>query len=281
VLRYIPNDDLTVYASASKGYKAGGVDVSGASRTVGVRYDSEKLYNYEIGFKSVMSDGRIRLSGAIFYLDWNDFQVQSSRLEDPNDISSAISTTQNAEEASAKGFELEFVALLTEGLIWNFNVGYIDAQFDDYDDAVLKGETNGLPNVIDVTGQPLPRSPKWTLNSALEYGFEVGSLDAYVRGEWSFTDQSFSDIEAIGSLVGETVNGDAFNLPTFPYQIPSYHVVNFAAGIESDSFLITAFVKNVFDEKYYTGTADNFGAAGIRLRPQHREFGVKLTYRFQ
>ncbi|MCB1688126.1 MAG: TonB-dependent receptor [Halioglobus sp.] len=281
VLRYIPSDDLTVYASASKGYKAGGTDVTGGSRTEGVKYDSEELISYELGVKSRLLGSRMNLSAAVFSLQWDDFQVQTDRLEDPSDISSAISTTQNADSASAEGVELELVALLVEGLTASLNVGYIDAKFDDYDNAVLKGETNGLPNVIDVSGEPLIRTPEWSASAALQYDFTVSNFDAYVRGEWSYVDETVSDIEAVGSLVGETVNGDPFNLPKYPYQIDDYNVVNLYAGFENRRFRVAAFVKNALDEDYYTGTSDNFGAAGIRVRPHYREFGVKLTYMMQ
>ena len=170
------------------------------------------------------------------------------------------------------------VALLAERLTWSLNLGYIDAEFDDYKNAVLKGETNGLPNIIDVSGETLPRTPELSLSTTLEYGFNIGDLDAYFRAQWSYTDETVSDIEAVGSLVGQTVNGDAFILPKYPYQIDDYQVVNLSAGLEGEQFRVSAFVKNAFEEDYYTGTSDNFGAAGIRIRPHHREFGVKFTY---
>ena len=279
VLRYMPGDDMTWYGSVSKGYKAGGTDVSGGSRTVGAPFEAEDLISYEIGFKSRLADGRVALNGAVFALDWDDFQVQTNRLEDPNDISSAISTTQNAEAASAFGVEAEFMALLAEDVTVGLNVGYLDSEFDDYRDAVLKGETNGLPNVIDVTGQVLPRSPEWTYSANFDWGFDVGAnADGFFHVDWAYTDEQYSDIEAIGSLVGETVNGDAFNLPDFPYRIDSYSVVNVSAGIEWPNFRIGAYVKNAGDEQYYTGTADNFGAAGIRLKPHFRTWGIRFTY---
>lgn len=279
VLTYIPDDELTIYGSVSKGYKAGGVDATGSTRVAAQKYDSEEVISYELGFKSRLADGRVSLSGAIFMLDWEDFQVQTNRLADPTDISSAISTTQNAEEASAQGLELELAALLTENLTWTFSVGYIDAEFDDYDDAILKGnDSNGLPNEIDVSGKPLPRTPEWSFHTSLEYGFEVAGMDSFVRADLIYVDDTLSDIEAVGSLVGQTTSGAAFNLPSYPYQIDSYEVVNFSAGFEGEQFRVAAFIKNAFEEDYYTGTADNFGVAGIRLRPHHRELGVKFTY---
>lgn len=279
VLTYIPDDDLTVYGSVSKGYKTGGVDATGSTRVAAQKYDSEEVISYELGFKSKLADGRINLSGAIFMLDWDDFQVQTNRLANPTDISSAISTTQNAEEASAQGLELELAALLTEDLTWTFSAGYIDAEFDDYDNAILKGnDSNGVPNEVDVSGRPLPRTPEWSLHTSLEYGFDVAGLDSYVRADVIYVDETLSDIEAVGSLVGQTNSGAPFNLPSFPYQIDSYEVVNFSAGVEGEQYRVAAFIKNAFEEDYYTGTSDNFGAAGIRLRPHHRELGIKFTY---
>jgi len=282
VLKYQPDGDTTIFGSVSKGYKAGGVDVTGGSRTAPDKFDSEELISYEIGYKGFLLDNKLRLSGALFYLSWEDFQVQSSRLADPNDISSAISTTQNAEKASSRGFEMEAYARLTEQLSVSFNVGYNDAKFDDYANAVLKGEQNGLPNTVDVSGYTLPRTPEWSLSSTVDYTYDInGEWDGFVRLDWSYTGKTVSDIEAVASLVGETVNGDAFNLPTYPYQIPSYQVVNLSAGVQSGNIAIQAFVRNALDKQYYTGTADNFGLAGIRLKPHHREFGIKFTYTFE
>lgn len=278
VLRYL-TDTTNYYGSISKGYKSGGVDIPTFDNELFVLpYLSEDLWSYELGFKTQLGDGRSSLNGAVFYNDWSDFQVQTDRLADPNDIASAVSVTQNADKASSKGAELEFLTLLTEGLTWAVNVGYVDSKFDDYENAVLKGETNGNTNIIDVSGQVLPRTPKWTFNTSLEYDFTLGGSDAFVRGEYTYIDNQFSDIEAIGSLVGETIFGDPFNLPSYPYQIPSYDLVNLYAGIEGRSWRILVFAKNVLDDQYYNGTADNFGAAGIRLRPHFRELGIKFTY---
>ncbi|MEJ8569271.1 TonB-dependent receptor [Elongatibacter sediminis] len=276
VLRHL-TDTTTWYGSISKGYKAGGVDIAGTSQLVPLPFESEDLWAYELGFKTQFANGRANLSGALFYNDWTEFQVQTARLADPNDISSAVSVTQNAEEASSKGFEIELMTLLTEDLVWAANLGYIDAKFDEYPDAVLRGKTDGLDNVINVSGEPLPRTPEWTANTWLQYDFMLGNWASYLRGELTYTDTQYSDIEAIGSLVGETVFGSPFNLPDYPYQIDDYTLFNLYAGMETDRFRIRAWAKNLFDEQYYNGTADNFGAAGIRLRPHFRELGISLT----
>jgi iron complex outermembrane receptor protein len=279
VVRYLPSDELNMYVSASKGYKAGGTDVTSSSRIAGAPFEAEDLWSYELGFKSRLADGRVSLSGAVFALEWKDFQVQSNQLGDPGDISSSIETTQNAEKASSTGLELELLALAAENLTLGLNIGYADSKFDDFRDARLRGFTNGEPNVVDVSGQPLPRTPEWTYTVSANYDFEFGSnWVGFVRADWSWVDEQYSNIEAVGSLVGETVNGDPFNLPEFPYKVPSYDIANMSGGVNNDNFRITAYVKNLFDEQYYTGTADNFGAAGMRLKPHFRTYGIKFTY---
>lgn len=277
VLRYIPADDLTLYGSISKGYKSGGVDVSSTSVRSPVVFDSENLINYELGFKKEFS-GRSRLSGALFALDWSDMQVQSNYLATPGDISSAVEATQNAEKASSLGAEFEFQTLLRSDLTWSFNLGLQDAQFDDFFDARLKGSTNDNPNVVNVSGQDLPKTPKLTMSSILDYTREFNSgQEVFLRAEWIYRSSSLGDIEAVGAEVGMTVSGDTLVIPDFPYKIDSYSVVNLRAGIGNEHTSLNAFVKNVFDQEYYTGTADNFGLAGIRLRPHPIEFGINLV----
>ena len=51
--------------------------------------------------------------------------------------------------------------------------------------------------------------------------------------------------------------------------------------IWSDQLEFNAYVVNVLDEEYYTGTGENFGLSGFRLRPHPRYFGGSVTYRFQ
>ena len=268
VVKYAPSTEFNVYASASQGYKAGGVDFARSGDITS--FDPEELSSYEVGFKSELAEGRIRLSGAVFMLDWTDLQVQSNFLEVPGDISSAVEKTLNAAEASATGAEFEFTALLDEGLVASVAAGYLDTEFDKFDNALIKGNSNQ----IDLTGQSLPMTPELTASIALDYSFTVGELEAFVRGEWSYRSEAASNLEAIASDAG------LLSLPSFPYQVDAYDVFNLRAGLESQDWRLNAFVENVLGEDYYTGTGDGFGISGIRLKPHPRVVGMKFTYMF-
>lgn len=270
VVKYAPSDEFNVYASASQGYKAGGVDFLKANGVS--KFRPEELTSYEVGFKSELTDGRIRLSGAVFSLNWTDLQVQSNFLAVPGDISSAVEKTLNAAEATAYGAEFELTALLTEGLVATVSGGYLDSSFDSFDDAIIKGSSD----VVDLGGQALPMTPKVTASATLEYGFDLGDSgwDGFVRGELNYRSSTASNLEAVASDAG------LLSLPSFPYQVDAYHVMNLRAGVESVDWRINAFIENLADEDYYTGTGDGFGLAGIGLRPHPRVLGMKVTYQF-
>jgi len=57
-------------------------------------------------------------------------------------------------------------------------------------------------------------------------------------------------------------------------------VFNLRGGYEWEKASVTVFVQNLFDEEYYTGTQENFGLAGIRLRPHPRVYGASVNFKF-
>ena len=71
VLRYKPTDEMSIYASYSKGYKAAFLDLGGGvtNRTV----KPEKIDAYEVGLK--FDNRTVALEVAGFYYDYKDLQV--------------------------------------------------------------------------------------------------------------------------------------------------------------------------------------------------------------
>ena len=288
VLQFEPSADATWYLTASKGYKAGGVDIlfvpseTDPGTQVGLNraFDPEEMYNYEIGFKGRFADGRGRFSAAAFYLDWKDMQVQTNFLRDPNDISSSVQATLNASGAKTKGLEFELSGQLSDHLHAGVTGGYLDGKFEDFPEAVLAGN-----NQIDMSNAKLPRTPEWTGSAYAEYGFSVGdNLSPFVRGELVYRAKSAGDLEGAAALSRRAIlsGGNAGQvLPEFPYVMPSYTVFNLRAGLGGEKFDLQAYVENVFDKEYYNGTGDNFGLAGIRLRPHPRIWGLQAVYRMK
>ncbi|MFU8878647.1 MAG: TonB-dependent receptor, partial [Wenzhouxiangellaceae bacterium] len=66
------------YALASRGYKAGGVNSDSAIPDDQREFDTETMWNYELGVKSRYLQGRVELSAALFFQDRDDVQTGQS-----------------------------------------------------------------------------------------------------------------------------------------------------------------------------------------------------------
>lgn len=292
VLNWSPNDDLNAYASVSRGYKPGGLTIFEADGST-IPFSKESLWNYEVGAKWRGADGRLQVNGAFFFMDWEDLQIPSVEIiinEDEILNNFQIINSQ----AESIGFELEAQALVMDNFLIGGGVGYLDAEFKDFgaDDPFV---VNNM--AFDLDGVTVPRAPKWTANLFGQYDVNIGGLDGFLRAEWSYRSSITSDIEATvagleilntpltqergydtqfnGNGLG---NGVPFPWPrdSFPTRVPSYDIVNLRAGISGDRWSITAYIENVFDKNYYTGTQENFGLGGFRIRPHFRIAGVNL-----
>ena len=264
-LSYDWNDQVTTYATVSKGYKAGGLDrLVGPSGASVQPFLPEDLWNYEAGVKGVFADGRVRANAAVFYIDWSDLQIQTNFLAVPGDISSAVELTQNADSARNIGFEMDLQAELSEGFVFSGGFGYLDSEFGDFPVAILAGG-----NTVDLTDQRLPRTPKVTWNVAADYERPLTrGFDGYIRAEVFGRSESRSDLEAVAQPI--------LGLPEFPYAVPSFTVVNLRMGVRSENVSLSGYIENLFEEDYYTSTSENFGLAGIRIRPHPRVYGIRL-----
>ena len=153
-LSYDVTDQATVYATVSRGYKAGGFSLArnGADNSaVNEPFRPEILTNYELGVKSELFDGRARFNAAIFQLDWKDLQLETFFFLVPGDATSNVELTINVQNARATGLEAELAALITENLTITGGVGLIDTEILSDDVARLSGNL-----FVNLKGEPLP-----------------------------------------------------------------------------------------------------------------------------
>ena len=261
---YEASDNVNFYGTISKGFKAGGVQVPPFPEFPD-SFDEEELWNYEIGVKTDLLDNRLRLNAALFYMDWDGLQVEFEQTElDENGDLVLFNGINNAEKSTVKGAELTATALLTENIIANLSIGYLDAEFKK-----LTQFLDGLNRVFD--GRTIPRSPKWTIAADVEYDFDVSStLDGFVRAEWRYRDNYTAETNAFLRAEG-----------TFPWYIPSYDFFNLRAGIEHENFTIAVYVENLFDSNYYTNAYEHAYIGGMFLEPSFRTYGVRAKYMFR
>lgn len=126
-LNYQANDDLLVFASATRGFKSGGWNARGTAANLLLPFGPETIWNYEAGFKSEWLDRRLRLNVTAFYLENKDLQAPSAFV---NPTSGAVNfITQNFADYRNKGIEVELTAVPVDGLNLFVNFGYQDDNY--------------------------------------------------------------------------------------------------------------------------------------------------------
>ena len=238
------------------------------------------MWNYELGFKSELMDNRLRLNVSIFDLQWSDMQFESFRFLTPGDLSSNFEQTINIGDAEATGGEIELMWAITDNFSLTGNLGYLDSEITSDTDAELTGGY-----LVHLQGLDLPKAPKYTLSLIPQYDWQVGDGDAWVRLEYLARGSQYSDIEALTNLQTTGPAPNSGTIPArpygeFPYKVPSFEVFNLRAGFSTGAWAFNAYVENLLEEHYYTGTQENFGVSGIRLRPHPRIFGFNVSYSF-
>ena len=97
-------EDVLVYASASRGFKSGGFNTGRCNNS----YDPETIDAYELGLKSILAEGRVRLNLAAFIYDYQDLQATL--------FVNNASLLDNATDTEMQGFEAEILVLAGSGV---------------------------------------------------------------------------------------------------------------------------------------------------------------------
>jgi iron complex outermembrane receptor protein len=258
--RYDLTDDSSIYATVAKGFKSGGVQVAPTPDTE--TYAPEELWNYEVGYKAELFNNTLRVNAAAFYMDWTDLQTafQESGVDAEGEFF-IFGGIDNAEEAESYGLELSLTAAPIDSLLINFNVGWLQAEYQKFT-ALIDRENR----VLD--GLTIPNSPEWTISADAEYSFALtGDLNAIIRGEYFFRDELRSTTAA---LIQEG----------FPWEVPSFDVVNLRVGIEHEKYTITAYVENLFDDTYFTNAYQKAFSGGLHIEPGVQRYGIRARYNF-
>ena len=158
LVEYRPYDGGKLYASVTRGFKSGGVNLGTTANT----YKPEKIWAYEIGSKNSFADGQFELGLAGFYYDYTNLQLRSV-LFTPNGI---IIEVNNAAKAPIYGAEASLVARPADGFTIDANAAYLNSE--------LKGFVSPV-TLTELTGLPLPLSPKWSFTAGAEYAATLGN----------------------------------------------------------------------------------------------------------
>ncbi len=239
------DDNHRVGFTYSQGFRSGGYFLNIPLRTT-TSYDPETANSYELFYKGQLFDDQLTLNANLFLTDYKDQQIEVR----PNPLSPTYRETRNAASSRAWGFEIEPTWQVTPEFTAFLSLGYLNAKFDKFD----MGPTYG-----DLSGQPVPNAPEWTIGFGGRYEFDNGF---YVGADAKYT----SDSKAIFGVAPQDT-------------LDSRFIVNAQVGFAKDNWEVNVFAENLLDEIYYTGSDLNAIPAYAQVGPR-RSFGVTLKAKF-
>jgi outer membrane receptor protein involved in Fe transport len=269
---YHLTSDQMIYTNIAKGYRPGGIvpivpsgeagtatDCTAALKAVDPNisiaqtrtYQSDSLWNYELGTKTEWLDRRLSVDAAAFYIKWKNIQQEIL-------LSCGFQYTANAGAAVSKGGELEVRARPTDPLELSLGLGYQDAKI-----------TEASIESPQPVGSPIYQVPDWTGNGSIQYTTSLGS-------EWKMV--SNTDYSYVGrSYSGNNDAGD-------PRLRPSYRLINAHVGFDRGTFEVALVGKNLANEVANLGDSRSI-AAETPGRPrlfvnQPRTLGVEFRQSF-
>ena len=287
MVSYDANDNVTINAQISRGFRLGGINdplnqplCKDAYDTYRVyqEFEDENLWNYEVGFKSSFEG--VTLNGSVFYTDIENLGVNV----DAGDCSSRVAIS--VPESHTMGAELELSIQPTRSLLVAFAGSYVEAEFDS---TIRTADGSAVVEGIE-KGNRIPSVPDWQLSGSATYTLPglLSAKESYISGSWQFVGDSITQS-------GDQVLGKGVFTHNLPYAgmpadqttevdllLDSYHLFNLSAGLVYNNIEFTAYVKNLTDENVKLSfDRERAGRARLAYRVgQPRTFGLVTRMRF-
>ena len=264
------NDGSMVYATAAKGFRAGGANeplpvgqcdqelndlgLTGQPETFG----SDSVWSYEVGTKSSIARG-INVAASAYRIDWTNIQRNVGLP------GCGFSFTSNLGSAQIYGFDLQVDARLTDSLTLGLAVGRTNAKFEET-------ITLSTGDNLVTEGDRVPVSP-WTVSLTGNLVVPMGDNEAYLHAEYNYA-SGYPE-----PLVSQNPLNSSFDPDSFTR--PSIDQVAIRGGVRFGNMDASVFVSNLLNSREIINRANtNLGSPAFfltHLRP--RTMGLTITFR--
>lgn len=267
------SDDILLYVRAAKGFKSGGFNGRANSAAETTAYDPETVWSYEAGFKSQLAS-QLTVNGAVFTSSYEDFQARVSGLdEDPTTgLPLPVLSVINAGELKISGAELEAEWRPVVGLLLDTQIGYLDAEYKEFEDA-------RFPNGSRAFQEPA-FAPKWTMRFGAQYAIDLGEAGSVtVGGQTRYKSRTALAVDntLILGPVGTTTEIEGLFQDGF-----WMHDARIVYDTENRGVSVGLYGSNLSDKAYRTDAQEFSSVGNIRTvyYGAPRTFTLRLTARY-
>jgi iron complex outermembrane receptor protein len=287
--RWSATDNMNVYASWGRGFRSGGFNSIGSEATINFwyntgfggpgevvdsqltildEYDKEVTDSWEIGFKTMWLEDRLRINGAFFSTKIDDNQFFEF-FAGPFGLMRVVTTI---DKAKISGFEADFDWAVSENFRLYGGLGLLDSK--------IKENINRPLSV----GNDVPQAPDQTYNLGGQLDFAMGEKwNLMARVDWQYVGKMW-----FHTLQGEQVPtiwqvffGPGLDSDMSRAQRDSYQTLGARLSLSNENWIFTLWGRNLTDNDYLQEVipAPEFG--GSFIHPSNlRAYGLEATYRY-
>ena len=271
-LAWRASDDVMAYASYARGFKSGGINMSGLPldannqavlSTAVIR--PELNTTYEGGLKTRFFDRRLILNLAAYYTQVRDFQAT---VVDSSQTVALRGYLSNIPKVTVKGVEIDATAAPTRRLTLRGSLAYADGRYADYPagPCPLEFQTSATA-ACNLTGRRLAGLPRWSASLGGDYAVPVTTSCSLVfHADSSFRSGYYGD--------------PSLSRYTF---IRGYNVTNASLALRSEKgWEVALFARNLTSSNYIQNLTIQAGNSGLILGSPSdpRTYGVTLRAQY-
>jgi iron complex outermembrane receptor protein len=253
-LDYRIADGQHVYALVSRGYKAGGFNLSQGLRANEILFNPESDLNFELGHKAQMDGGRLRIDTSLFYMMRRSEQLLTSDQLDPTNPNTFTFFTGNAKSGYNYGLENTIAWAAAPKLEIGGSLGLLRTLYRGF-----------VQNGVTLPDRALPHAPDW---------------QAAINATWRDPRGPFARIDVTG------MDGFYYDLPPNGTRSNHYGLVNGKLGWETARVEVYLWGRNLLDKNYtvrgfYFGDVPpDFPNKLYTQSGDPRSWGVHFTVRY-
>jgi iron complex outermembrane receptor protein len=265
-------DTTMAYASYARGFKSGGINMSGLPLDTNNRpvlatavVRPERNETWEIGVKNTLFDDRLIVNIDGFYTKVRDFQatVVENSLTQTVQLRGYLS---NIPQVTVKGIEADVTALILPGLSARASFAYSDGEYSDYPAGPCPLEVQTAATTrCSLTGRRLASLPRFALAAGLDYQRALGEGELFVH---------------VDTASRSGFNGDP-GLSRFTY-IRGYNLTNANIGYRfADGPELIVWARNLLDADYIQNLTIQAGNSGLIVGTPSDPRTIGGTIRFR
>lgn len=282
-MNYAINDETNIYANAGIGFKSGGFNNSGAAQIISNNlvngptlvdavnvnseviiadnYEKETSTAFEVGIKGTSGDLTYEFAG--YYTEVEDMQF----FEFFVGTFGLLRVVNNIDEVEIMGVEGSLKYDVSNDLSVFGSVNYLDS------------EITANSARVSTVGNKSPYTSEYTINIGTDYSYMMNNGSEFsARLDYRITGPTvFHTVQGVTASQWASFAPSDFSIA----ERDEYGVMNARIGITNGNLKVTAFARNLFDEKFLAEVIPAAEFAGSFVSPGARRLvGVEASLSF-